>query len=110
MIEIKYWPEKLFLEMDGHAMAGEKGSDIVCAGASMLAAGLAKCAETCWQRGALKKEPDIYLADGHARIHAEPKRAYRMTVRTMFYAYAIGMLLLAERYPERVTIEMEGEK
>ena len=38
MIEIHYWPERLLLMMDGHAMAGEKGSDIVCAGASMMAA------------------------------------------------------------------------
>ena len=107
MIEITYWPEKLFVQVDGHAGAGEKGQDIVCAAVSMLACVLAENVMDAQEHGMLQAEPDIYLADGCARVHARPKRAWRKTMRTIFDAICIGFAMAAEQYPDRVKMRAE---
>jgi uncharacterized protein YsxB (DUF464 family) len=109
MITVVYWPGKLYLQMDGHAMEAERGQDIVCAAASMLAGTLAENLLQADGQGILRKTPDIYLADGCARIHAEPKRAYRQSVRMIFDALAVGLELLARQHPQRVAFRVGGD-
>ena len=107
MIEIVYDRMRLRLTADGHAGFAEAGQDIVCAAVSTLACVLAENVLDAQEHGMLQEEPDIYLADGCARVRARPKRAWRKTMRTIFDAICIGFAMAAEQYPDRVKMRAE---
>lgn len=109
MIEITYYPEKLFVQVDGHAGFEEKGKDVICAAVSTLTCVLAENMLDANEHKMLKEEPDIYIADGCARVRARPKRAWRQTVRTVFDAICTGFAMTAEQYPEHVMMRVEED-
>ena len=87
MTRVRYEPTLPALEMDGHAGAGKRGRDPVCAALSILLFTLADANEASTLR----------LSDGYARVAGGEKRDYALIVR--------GCKLLAENYPQYVRYE-----
>lgn len=90
--------DKVFL-MEGHAGYAPEGQDIVCASASMMAAMLFEYALQ------IVDDDDIWeceMRPGYARLLMEPACTDMFHV---FEAVRHGFELLAERYPEYVTMD-----
>ena len=81
MIRVFYDPAEPEMTVVGHAGAGEKGGDLVCAAASILAGTLKACAGG-------------HLEEGCALFRGGRREVYSVIWR--------GFRLLAERYPENV--------
>ena len=101
MIDITYEPGRWQVVVKGHAGAGKKGGDIVCAAASMLACTLSANVESLRQQGAVRRA-EICLAEGAARIKACPACGCRNQVRTVFETVCRGFRLLAQMQPNHV--------
>lgn len=101
--------KSIILSLRGHAGQAEKGKDIVCASASILAYTVAQVVTDLRERGKLKKKPTINLADGDISIVCKPtKDAYAQAMHT--YAIAqVGYALLANTYPEYVSLTPFGQ-
>lgn len=93
--------DSLCLSLAGHAGAGEKGADIVCAAASILAYTAAAQMLQLHREGILHTPPVIRLDPGAARVAAENCRASRAA----FSVIATGLSLLAAQYPNHVKLE-----
>ena len=85
MVRAAFYTDKssgsITLKLTGHAGAAEKGQDIVCASASILAYTVAQTMEYMHAEGGLRKKPRIEFSDGNATIVAKPKEdSYASTV------------------------------
>lgn len=109
MLTIKLYTagEDMGLSMAGHAGAGKKGSDIVCAAASILAYTAGAAAQRLHRQGALRAAPAIRLAPGLARVALTPKPGSRKDAQQMLSVIRTGFSLLAVKYPEYVKLEFE---
>lgn len=87
---------------DGHASAGNYGSDIVCASASMLAYTLAEAVKKRGARGMFTCEPIVALSPGSARIVFAPQREYVDELGVIVDVIADGYRMLAASYPDNV--------
>ena len=96
----------LGLSMAGHAGAGKKGSDIVCAAASMLACTAGESARQLYRQGALAQDPAVCLAPGYARVEVWPNPDSREAANQLFSVLSTGFSLLAAQYPDHVKLEM----
>ena len=128
MTTIKVNMDKMTVRVQGHAGAGEKGHDLVCAGVSALTnALLARAGEfegRVWIGGDAEVEvcfPEMAtpasgpvcaeqcsalregMPIGDRRYGEEMARACRCVIRTV----TEGWLVLAEQYPEHVRVELE---
>lgn len=88
MTRVVYEPGLPALEFSGHAGAGIRGQDPVCAALSILLFTLCEA-----ERGA-----QIRLRDGWCRVHGGDRRSYELI--------AGGCRLLAENYPGQVELEV----
>ena len=93
--------EGVCLSMAGHAGAGEKGADIVCAAASILAYTAAEEMLQLHRAGILHQPPLVRLAPGSARVEA----GNCLASRAAFSVIETGFSLLAAQYPENVNLE-----
>ena len=107
MIEITYERSNNRVRILGHAGAGEKGKDVVCAGVSALALTLAANVRHWQESGKLKKEADISLSDGEGLISWEPKHGYEAATRQIAVAICAGFELIAVELPQYVSFRME---
>lgn len=98
---VMYW-ERLRIEVDGHAGCGEKGQDIVCAGASMLTNALTRTLEEAEMRG--RCEMKARNRDGSAVIWANPTMGALNEVKAYFRMVTTGMRMLQEAYPGKVIL------
>ena len=97
------------LKLSGHAGAAEKGNDIICASATMLAYTVAQVLQFMYEQGELQKKPHIKLTDGNAVIVAKPKpESYAEALHTFFVAQ-VGYHLLSHNYPQFVELNSFGE-
>lgn len=94
-------PQSMCLHLAGHAGAGKRGGDIVCAAASILTYTAAEEMLRLHREGILHTPPVIRLAPGVARIEAKTCRA----TQAAFSVIATGLHLLATQYPEFVKLE-----
>ena len=103
MLTIKLYNDSttLCLSMAGHAGAGEKGADIVCAAASVLAYTAAAEMLQLHGQALLHTPPVIRLTSGAARVEAENCRQSQAA----FSVIATGFRLLAAQYPNHVKLE-----
>ena len=102
MTGILYEPGALRLRMDGHAGAGPKGGDLVCAAVSMLMLTLeARCGE-CEEEWV----PTVCRAPGHFMIQCRPESGHEVRCRESFDTVFAGLSLLAEREPGHVCAEI----
>ena len=96
---------KLTMRVSGHAGAGPKGFDVVCAGASMYAFGIAQCIKNMAEEGKLEKEPFIQTeTPGRVVVSAIPKKEHFAEAVHTFYVAQVGFQLLSEAYPEHAAL------
>lgn len=108
MIKVVYDRTIPSVTMEGHAGSGEKGHDLVCASASILAYTLASFVQN------MKEAKQVYnpktdLREGDALICCEPPSKYKNSVTLVFDSICGGFELLARNYPEYVSFEIRGE-
>ena len=98
------------LKVKGHAGQAEKGKDIICASATILAYTVAQNLEGAKVRGLLKYAPTIKLREGDSIISCRAKddEAYTELLHTYLVVQA-GYQVLAHNYPQFVAVEMFGE-
>lgn len=101
--------KSIILSLQGHAGQAELGKDIVCASATILAYTVAQVVADLLNRGKLKKKPTIRLKPGDITVVCKPtKDAYAQAMHT--YAIAqVGYALLANTYPEYVSLTPFGQ-
>ena len=109
MVKAEFFTNKesgsITMKLTGHAGAANKGQDIVCSAASILAYTVAQTMEYMHAEGGLRKKPRIEFADGDATIVAKPKDdSYAEALHTFFVAQ-VGYSLLAHNYPQFVELK-----
>lgn len=102
--------KSLCLTVQGHAGQAEKGRDIVCASASILAYTVAHIIMTMERHGDLEGDPIIALESGDAVISIRCKNndIYAEAAHAFFVAQA-GYSLLARNFPQFVELISVGE-
>lgn len=98
MTEIRYNEKEYSIEFKGHAGAGAKGEDLVCAGVSTLYGTLRATCEEYSECLA----PETETGDGTARVTLRPEKGYEWSAVVIMRTVFIGCCLLAENYPEYV--------
>ncbi len=100
------------LEVEGHAGAGSRGNDIVCAGASILCFALEAAIVKDIEADRMDAEPAMDIAEGYFCIES---RLYglddeqRRTLEAYYRSAWAGLELLARQYPRRVSCEQYGK-
>ena len=103
MIRAHYGRRTLFLDLKGHALQGPRGRDLVCAAASTLAF----TAAAALQDEAERFYPRVLQRPGELRIACEPISGSRRACRRLMDTIWIGFELLAQEFPECVSVEKE---
>ena len=103
MLTVKIYEDvqSLCLSMAGHAGAGQKGTDIVCAAASVLAYTAAAEMLRLHGQALLHTPPVIRLNAGSAWVETEKCQE----TQAVFSVIATGFRLLAAQYPNNVKLE-----
>lgn len=96
----------LGMVVKGHAGAGVKGEDLVCAGMSTLACTAAMAAKMMYASGWLTRPPRIRLENGVGQILVTPRKDKRDAVRMSFWTIQVGAFYLAQSCPEYVRLEV----
>lgn len=99
----------LSLLIEGHAGQAEKGKDIVCSAASILAYTLGQTLTQMDKQGWLKKKPHINLKEGMGLITCIPNEGYFDECLMAFFFAEVGYSLLANNYPQYVDVKVFGE-
>ena len=107
MITVVYHRDRHRVSVEGHAYSGEKGHDLVCASASILAHTLATLVGNMEKAGQTRY-PTIEVGEGQALIACEVAGRYNSTVTFAFDAICAGFDLLAQSYPENISYEIRG--
>ena len=96
----------LVLTLKGHAGYAERGKDIVCASATILAYSLAQTVRDAHAMGWLRKEPKIKLCEGDIEIVAKVKEEYFPYIQQSFFTISRGYELLKQSYPDNVNFTL----
>lgn len=99
----------IILNIRGHAGAADVGKDIVCASASILAYTVAQEVQTMYDRGRLKKKPNIRLEEGDSTITCKPVKTSMTEALHIFLVAQTGFRLLAQTYPDYVQVKTIGD-
>lgn len=110
MVSVTYWREYLphksigyHLKAEGHADYSLKGDDIVCSSVSVLFYTLANYLEQIGADDLVGTDEDDFLIECKALYQDEAVHtAFRMTV--------FGLSLIAEQYPDNVTVIEEADE
>ena len=100
MTRIRYEPGKFRLTIRGHAGAGARGADIVCAGLSALGFALVDAAEA--RGGKVRRDKRAALID--ARLYPRDA-ASAIACRAVLETVAGGLRRIAGAWPEYVKFE-----
>ena len=92
-------------QVRGHANFDELGKDVVCAGASMYAMGLAQCVLLMREEGKLIKTPTLKVGNGEVFVVAKPKPEHEEELRHYFAMAQVGYRLLEAAYPKNVSLK-----
>ena len=98
-----YW-ERMRLEVKGHAGFAEKGTDIVCAGASMLVQALVGSLDVAEQRGRCEYKAKN-TEDGEAIIWAFARPGTQAEIKAYFRMCVTGLRMLQREYPTHVSVK-----
>lgn len=107
MTNISYWPDDLIIKISGHAGAGEKGEDLVCAAVSALATTIEQVFLVQDQmQGHIAKIPET------ATITAWVPKCSPLLAQAfvVMETVATGLAAIAEQFPEFVSFEIIGEE
>lgn len=106
MIEIKFNPKTLTLDVEGHANHGEKGEDIVCAAISALFYTLAESLYA--YKDMMAEDIDFSDEDGNGHISCKPKAEYEANVSLIYWTILNGFDIVAKHYKEYVNLSIGG--
>jgi len=110
MVTIRFFrkPQRgtLHMTIHGHAGAGRKGEDLVCAGASMLAYTLAQAVTFYYHDGLLRRKPKLKLREGDCEIVCCPTEEGFDAVLVSYWTQQCGAEILAKNYPKNVRLEI----
>lgn len=106
MINITFRPEKLELEVTGHAGWANKGEDIVCAAVSALFYTLAEVLGE--SKDMLNDVPHVKMEDGNGIISCSPKEEYEVNIALTYRTILIGLQMVAEDYSKYINFMVEG--
>lgn len=106
MIKAKFKRDEngLTMTVRGHARSAEKGQDLVCAAASILAYTAAQDVTDAYRNGMLKGEPKVAFSEGKAEIDVSPKDEHFAEVLHTLFVVQKGLLLLAANNPTFVKV------
>lgn len=96
--------DNLCLRVEGHAGAGQRGSDIVCAAESIL---LFTLADLLLERSEFM-HPELQLGRGRAVLRCRPEPGQRRRCLELFENFYRGYRLLAQHYPDFVSAAYAG--
>ena len=99
----------LSLLVEGHAGQAEKGQDIICSAASILAYTLGQTLTQMDKQGWLKKKPHINLKEGKGLITCIPNEGCFDECLMAFFFAEVGFSLLSHNYPQYVEVKVFGE-
>ena len=104
--KFRFFPNtgRLSMRVEGHAGLSEKGTDVVCAGASMYAFGIAQVLQQMAQEGKLKDDPHMNITDGKLFISVVPKESFFAEALHTMYVGQVGFGILAEAYPDHARL------
>ena len=105
MTRILYDERDFSLSAEGHAGAGERGSDLVCAAVSALMETLAAAVSA--RKEALR--PRVLRAPGRYLVSCSPAKSQRALCRAVFRTVFTGLELVANQYPDFVSARKAGE-
>lgn len=100
---------KIVMGVEGHAGQAEKGHDIICSAASILAYTVAQYVKYVENLGGVTAKPRIEFEDGYMLIVASPTEEYLAEVLNAFFVAEVGFSLLAENYPQYVELKVFGK-
>jgi len=100
IVEFGSYNEAKWMTVSGHAGYAESGKDIVCAGVSITAQGLA--AALSQTDGVMC---DVQKEDGRMFVVCKPVPQVRRYVDGMFDMARTAFELLAEEYPQHVKVK-----
>ena len=109
MITVVYHRDYHRLTMEGHAQSAEKGHDLVCASASILAYTLAQFVKNMKDAGQIRY-PTLELKEGFTLIDCNPSNRISNAVKLAFDTVCAGFELLARDYPDNISYEIRGKK
>lgn len=107
MVVVRYWngaDGSRNLQMQGHAGAGPKGQDLVCAGASTLALTLGRAA-ALMEEEMLARPALVRLEAGDTAISVLPRREWASSADAIFWTILLGLSRLAQAYPQYVQLK-----
>ena len=103
MTKITLSVQGTYLTLDGHAGAGPRGRDIVCAALSALAFTLARVAQ---KNTAYGTRFDANWEEATLFLHCEPEdKAAQERCHHLFAAFGEGFRMIAEAYPEYASFQ-----
>ena len=105
MIEIKFNPKKLSLEVSGHAGQAEKGKDIVCSAVSILFYTLAQAVVDSAEM--LTEEPKVVIEDGNGFVSCKPKKEFLSAIQRTYWTVLTGIELLVGEYKDYIGFTVE---
>ena len=105
MIQAIYYRKYNRLTVTGHAESAEKGHDLVCASASMLAYTLAANVANMADNGQVR-EPIMEMEEGNTVVSCKPRSNLKASVTLVFDSICVGFDLLAHEYPEYISYEI----
>ncbi len=108
MINVTYDRMHHSLKVEGHAGAGLKGSDPICAAVTILAYTFAQsCIDAVEFKCAKPKSLLTRFEDGYAEISVEPHKKYNEMVMSILDSIVNGFVLLAKGYKENLSLTVK---
>ena len=105
MIKIVYYRKYNRVTVTGHALAGEPGHDLVCAGCSAIACTLAANVQQMEMDG-YARYAVTKLEPGDAEIACKPKSRYAAIAELIFTSVCVGFEFLAASHPHYISYEI----
>jgi uncharacterized protein YsxB (DUF464 family) len=104
MVKVVYHRELNRVSLTGHAQSDEKGKDLICASASILAYTLADYVKKAEEENRVWCSL-TYLEEGDAIISCSPNEGKSDAITIVFDAICRGFELLARHYPDNISYE-----
>lgn len=105
MTKVLYDSANLHMNIQGHSGAGEKGKDLVCAGASTLAFTLATIAEN-----SPEYRPEIKMSDAEIDIVLHPDEDQARDAMIAMDTIFIGYAMMSTTFPDNVSVTLIEEE
>lgn len=98
-----------YIKIEGHAMAGVLGEDLVCAAATILTRTLHENLIALKEMGAFKKIK-CEIREGYAEFNFLPKKNSENTTAVIVKSILPGYKLLSDQYPENIIFRVWDRK